>query len=39
MPNTPAMVKAGMMGMCPNELVTEDEVRMIRYICEGFSET
>lgn len=39
MPNTPAMVKAGMMGMCPNELVTEDEVRMIRDICEGFSET
>ena len=39
MPNTPAMVKAGMMGMCPNELVTEDEVRMIRDICEGISET
>ena len=39
MPNTPAMVKAGMMGMCPNELVTEEEVALVREICDGFSET
>ena len=39
MPNTPAMVKAGMMGMCPNEYVTEEEIALIRDICDGFSET
>ena len=39
MPNTPAMVKEGMMGMCPNALVTEEEVAMVRDICEGFSAT
>lgn len=39
MPNTPAMVKAGMMGMCPNEYVTEEEVALVRTICDGFSET
>ncbi len=39
MPNTPAMVKEGMMGMCPNKYVTSDEVSMIRDICDGFSAT
>lgn len=39
MPNTPAMVKAGMMGMCPNENVTEEEIALVRDICGGFSET
>lgn len=39
MPNTPAMVKAGMMGMCANEQVTEEEMSLVREICGGFSET
>ena len=39
MPNTPAMVKEGMMGMCPNEHVTEEEVTLVREICDGFSAT
>lgn len=39
MPNTPAMVKEGMMGMCPNASVTEEELTIVRDICSGFSET
>lgn len=39
MPNTPAMVGEGMMGMCPNKNVTEDEVALICEICNGFSKT
>lgn len=39
MPNTPSMVKEGMMGMCVNELVSEAEVAYIRDICDGFSKT
>ncbi len=39
MPNTPAMVKEGMMGMCPNANVTSEEVTLVREICEGFSQT
>lgn len=39
MPNTPAMVKAGMMGMCPNANVTEAEIALVQDICNGFSET
>lgn len=39
MPNTPAMVKEGMMGMCPNENVTAEEITLVRDICNGFSET
>lgn len=39
MPNTPAMVKEGMMGMCPNENVTEAEIALVRDICDGFSNT
>ncbi len=39
MPNTPAMVKAGMMGICANEWVTEEESALVRGLCSGFSET
>ena len=39
MPNTPAMVKEGMMGMCPNVLVTDEETALVKDICDGFSET
>lgn len=39
MPNTPSMVKEGMMGMCAGELVTEEELTLIRDICSGFSQT
>ncbi len=39
MPNTPSMVKEGMMGMCVNEHVTEDEIALVRDICDGFSKT
>ncbi len=39
MPNTPAMVKEGMMGMCPNALVTDEEISLVKDICDGFSET
>ena len=39
MPNTPAMVKEGMMGMCPNENVTAEDMETVRDICSGFSKT
>lgn len=39
MPNTPAMVMEGMMGICPNENVTEEEVALVRDLCSGFSNT
>lgn len=39
MPNTPAMVNEGMMGMCANSRVTADEVSLVREICAGFSKT
>ena len=39
MPNTPAMVKEGMMGMCPGEALTDDEVALVRDLCQGFSKT
>lgn len=39
MPNTPAMVKEGMMGMCIGSKVTEEDVALVRDICEGFSQT
>lgn len=39
MPNTPAMVKEGMTGMCPNALVTDEEIALVKDICDGFSET
>ena len=39
MPNTPSMVKEGMMGMCPNENVTAEDMETVRDICSGFSKT
>lgn len=39
MPNTPAMVGEGMMGMCPNENVSEEEMALVRDICGGFGDT
>ena len=39
MPNTPSLVKEGMMGMCANEQVTEEEIALVRDICGGFSRT
>ena len=39
MPNTPAMVREGMMGMCPNGNVTEEEIALVRDICSGFAKT
>lgn len=37
MPNTPAMVGAGMTAMCPNELLTEDENAYVKSLLESFS--
>lgn len=39
MPNTPSLVKEGMMGMCANEQVTVEEIALVRDICGGFSRT
>ncbi len=39
MPNTPSLVKEGMMGMCANEQVTGEEIALVRDICGGFSRT
>ena len=36
MPNTPAMVGAGMTAMCPNENVTEGEIEYVRTLLESF---
>ena len=36
MPNTPAMVKEGMLGLCKNELVTSEEMELICNLCESF---
>ena len=37
MPNTPAMVGAGMTAACPNEHLTEDETAYVRTLLESFS--
>lgn len=37
MPNTPAMVGAGMTAMCPNELLTEEETTYVKSLLESFS--
>lgn len=37
MPNTPAMVGAGMTAACPNEHVTEEETAYVRTLLESFS--
>ena len=39
MPNTPAMVKEGMMGMCINANVSDEDIALVRNVCEGFSQT
>lgn len=39
MPNTPAMVREGMMGMCPGEHVSKEDIALVRDICSGFSNT
>ena len=39
MPNTPAMVREGMMGLCPNDRVTEEELSKVRRLCESFGKT
>ena len=39
MPNTPSMVKEGMMGMCAGACVTEDDLALVCDICSGFSQT
>ncbi len=36
MPNTPAMVGEGMSALCPNELVTEEEVALVKEIFSSF---
>lgn len=37
MPNTPAMVDAGMTAACPNEHMTEEETAYVRTLLESFS--
>lgn len=37
MPNTPAMVGAGMTAACPNEHMTEEEIAYVRTLLESFS--
>lgn len=37
MPNTPAMVGAGMTAACPNENLTEEEMAYVRTLLESFS--
>ena len=37
MPNTPAMVGEGMMGICANDLVSQDEINWWIDLCRGFS--
>ena len=39
MPNTPSMVKEGMMGICVNSKVTEQELEQFQRICNSFSKT
>lgn len=39
MPNTPALVKAGMAGLCAGSAVSAEELALVRDLCSGFSET
>jgi pyrroline-5-carboxylate reductase len=39
MPNTPSLVKEGMMGVCAGSRVTAEELAQVRELCEGFSRT
>lgn len=36
MPNTPALVGAGMTAMCPNEYMTEEEIAYVRTLLKSF---
>ena len=39
MPNTPAMVGEGMMGVCANAEVSNEDLKMVEDLCSGFSKT
>lgn len=39
MPNTPAMVKEGMMGLCRNEYVTDADLEKVCKLCDSFGKT
>ena len=39
MPNTPALVKEGMMGVCANAQVGKDELGLVCRLCSGFTKT
>lgn len=39
MPNTPAMVKEGMMALCPNSNMTEEDIALVEDACQTFSKT
>ena len=39
MPNTPCLVKEGMMGICANAQVAQDELSLVCKLCSGFSKT
>ena len=39
MPNTPAMVGEGMIGLCHNERVSKEEVEKVRNLCSGSART
>lgn len=39
MPNTPAMVGEGMMALCKNEMVTEEELEAVCRLCSSFGKT
>ncbi len=39
MPNTPAMAGEGMMGICPNGNVAEEETAEVQKLCSSFSRT
>lgn len=39
MPNTPAMVQEGMMGLCRSNQVTEEEMNRVCRLCESFGKT
>lgn len=39
MPNTPCLVKEGMMGICANAQVEQDELALVCKLCSGFSKT
>lgn len=39
MPNTPSLVKEGMMGICGNDRVSASELKAVCDLCSGFSRT